>query len=199
MAQYHVPPLERLVEKFESLPGIGHKSAQRLAYHVLDMTAAEAKSFADAITQAHETIHMCSLCCNLTDGDLCPVCRSDTRDRSLICVVEEPKDVFAIERSGDYRGLYHVLHGAISPLSGIGPDQLKIKELLARIDDSVEEVIMATNPTVEGEATAMYLSRLLKPLGVKVTRLAYGIPVGGDLEYADEVTLQRAMEGRQEL
>ena len=172
MAQYHVPPLEELVEKFESLPGIGHKSAQRLGYHVLG---------------------------NLTDDELCPVCRSGSRDKSTICVVEEPKDVFALERAGEYNGLYHVLHGAISPLSGIGPDQLRIKELLARMDPSVGEVIMATNPTVEGEATAMYLSRLLKPLGVKVTRLAYGIPVGGDLEYADEVTLQRAMEGRQEL
>ncbi len=199
MAGYHVPPLEVLVEKFESLPGIGHKSAQRLAYHVLDMSPAEAESFAQAIVDAHEKIHTCKVCCNLTDGDLCPVCRSETRARGTICVVEEPKDVFALERAGEYNGLYHVLHGAISPLSGIGPDQLKIKELLARIDSSVEEVIMATNPTVEGEATAMYLSRLLKPLGVKVTRLAYGIPVGGDLEYADEVTLQRAMEGRQEL
>ena len=199
MAGYHVPPLEVLVEKFESLPGIGHKSAQRLAYHVLDMSPAEAESFAQAIVDAHEKIHTCKVCCNLTDGDLCPVCRSETRAKGTICVVEEPKDVFALERAGEYNGLYHVLHGAISPLSGIGPDQLKIKELLARIDSSVEEVIMATNPTVEGEATAMYLSRLLKPLGVKVTRLAYGIPVGGDLEYADAVTLQRAMEGRQEL
>lgn len=199
MAQYHVPPLEELVEKFESLPGIGHKSAQRLAYHVLGMTQEEAQSFAQAILDAHEKIHTCKVCCNLTDDELCPVCRSGSRDKSTICVVEEPKDVFALERAGEYNGLYHVLHGAISPLSGIGPDQLRIKELLARMDLAVGEVIMATNPTVEGEATAMYLSRLLKPLGVKVTRLAYGIPVGGDLEYADEVTLQRAMEGRQEL
>ena len=187
------------MEKFESLPGIGHKSAQRRAYHVLGMSREEAQSFAQAILDAHENIHTCKVCCNLTDGELCPVCRSDTRDKSAICVVEEPKDVFALERAGEYNGLYHVLHGAISPLSGIGPDQLRIKELLARIGPSVEEVIMATNPTVEGEATAMYLSRLLKPLGVRVPRLAYGIPVGGDLEYADEVTLQRAMEGRQEL
>lgn len=199
MAGYHVAPLEGLVEKFESLPGIGHKSAQRLAYHVLDMTKEQAASFASAILEAHEKIHYCGVCCNLTDSELCPICRSAVRDRSLICVVEEPKDVFALERAGEYHGLYHVLHGAISPLSGIGPDQLKIKELLSRINDEVGEVIMATNPTVEGEATAMYVSRLLKPLGVKVTRLAYGIPVGGDLEYADEVTLQRAMEGRQEL
>ena len=199
MAGYHVPPLESLVEKFESLPGIGHKTAQRLAYFVLDMPKEQAEGFAGAILEAHEKIHYCAVCCNLTDDELCPVCRSPVRDKALICVVEEPKDVFALERAGEYNGLYHVLHGAISPLSGIGPEQLKIKELLPRIDDGVREVIMATNPTVEGEATAMYLSRLLKPLGVKVTRLAYGIPVGGDLEYADEVTLQRAMEGRQEL
>ncbi|HIV47597.1 MAG TPA: recombination mediator RecR [Candidatus Acutalibacter stercorigallinarum] len=199
MGSYYVPPLDRLVEKFESLPGIGHKSAQRLAYTVLDMSREEAQDFAAAIVEAHEKIHTCKVCCNLTDGDLCPVCRSATRDKSTICVVEEPKDVFALERAGDYNGQYHVLHGAISPLSGVGPDQLKIKELLARMDGTVGEVIMATNPTVEGEATAMYVSRLLKPLGVKVTRLAYGIPVGGDLEYADEVTLQRALEGRQEL
>lgn len=199
MAGYHVPPLEGLVEKFESLPGIGHKNAQRLAYHVLDMSKEEAENFAAAIVEAHEKIHFCSVCCNLTDGDLCPVCRSDVRDRSTICVVEEPRDVFALERAGEYRGLYHVLHGAISPLSGIGPDQLHVKELLARMDGTVSEVVMATNPTVEGDATAMYLSQLLKPLGVKVTRLAYGIPVGGDLEYADEVTLQLAMEGRKEL
>ena len=166
---------------------------------MLGMTQQEAQSFAQAILDAHEKIHTCKVCCNLTDGELCPVCRSDARDKSVICVVEEPKDVFALERAGEYNGLYHVLHGAISPLSGIGPDQLRIKELLARIDPTVEEVIMATNPTVEGEATAMYVSRLLKPLGLRVTRLAYGIPVGGDLEYADEVTLQRAMEGRQEL
>ena len=199
MGNYYVPPLDRLVEKFESLPGIGHKSAQRLAYTVLDVSREEARDFAAAIVEAHEKIHTCKVCCNLTDGDLCPVCRSATRDKSTICVVEEPKDVFALERAGDYNGQYHVLHGAISPLSGVGPDQLKIKELLARMDGTVGEVIMATNPTVEGEATAMYVSRLLKPLGVKVTRLAYGIPVGGDLEYADEVTLQRALEGRQEL
>lgn len=187
------------MEKFEALPGIGHKTAQRLAYFVLGMPEEQARGFAQAVVEAHEKIHYCSVCCNLTDGDLCPVCRSSVRDTSLVCVVEEPKDVFALERAGEYSGLYHVLHGAISPLSGIGPEQLKIKELLARMGPQVQEVIMATNPTVEGEATAMYLSRLLKPLGVRVTRLAYGIPVGGDLEYADEVTLQRAMEGRQEL
>lgn len=199
MAGYHVPPLEGLIERFESLPGIGHKNAQRLAYHVLDMSREQAEGFANAILEAREKIHFCTVCCNLTDGDLCPVCRDDSRDRSILCVVEEPKDVFALERAGEYKGLYHVLHGAISPLSGVGPDQLRIKELLARIGGGIQEVVMATNPTVEGDATALYLSQLLKPLGARVTRLAYGIPVGGDLEYADEVTLRRAMEGRQEL
>ncbi|WP_322199113.1 recombination mediator RecR [Acutalibacter intestini] len=199
MAGYHVAPLEALIDKFEALPGIGPKTAQRLAYYVLDMDSGDAKAFAGAIVEAHEKIHYCSVCCNLTDGELCPICGNSARERSTICVVEDPKDVFALERAGDYAGSYHVLHGAISPLSGVGPEELKIKELLARVTPEVREVIMATNPTVEGEATAMYLSRLLKPLGVRVTRLAYGIPVGGDLEYADEVTLQRAMEGRREL
>lgn len=199
MAGYHIPPLEVLIEKFESLPGIGHKNAQRLAYHVLDMTHEDAESFSQAIMDAHDNIHYCAVCCNLTDSELCPICRDDRRDKATLCVVDEPKDVVALERANEFHGQYHVLHGAISPLSGIGPDQLKIKELLARMDGSITEVIMATNPTVEGEATAMYVSRLLKPLGVRVTRLAYGIPVGGDLEYADEVTLQRAMQGRQEL
>lgn len=199
MGAYHVPPLERLVEQFERLPGIGHKSAQRLAYHMLAIPREDAEAFAQAIVDAHEKIHYCKICCNLTDGDLCPVCRSESRDRSVICVVEDPRDVFALERTNEYNGLYHVLHGTISPLSGVGPDQLRIKEFLARLTDgSVKEVIMATNPTVEGEATAMYISRLVKPLGIRVTRLAYGIPVGGDLEYADEITLTRAMEGRQE-
>lgn len=188
------------MDKFESLPGIGHKSAQRIAYYVLNMSKEDAASFAQAISEAHESIHYCSVCCNLTDGDLCPICRSDNRDKSIICVVEDPRDVFALERTNEFNATYHVLHGAISPLGGIGPDQLRIKELLKRVQSGeVQEVIMATNPTVEGEATAMYISRLLKPLGIRVTRLAYGIPVGGDLEYADEVTLSRAIEGRQEL
>lgn len=199
MPNYIVAPLDNLVDKLESLPGIGHKTAQRLAYHILNMSEDEAQAFASAVTDAHQKIHYCQICCNLTDGDLCPVCRSDRRDGSLICVVEEPKDVFALERAGDFSGRYHVLHGTISPLAGVGPDQLKIKELLARIDSGVQEVIMATNPTVEGDATALYIARLLKPLGVRVTRLAYGIPVGGDLEYADNVTLQRALEGRRDL
>ncbi len=187
------------MEKFESLPGIGHKSAQRIAYHILDLSKTDAEGFAQAIVEAHDRIKYCTVCCNLTDKELCPICASERRDRTIICVVSESKDVFALERTNDFNGMYHVLHGLISPLGGVGPDQLKIKELLARIDGGVAEVIMATNPTVEGEATAMYLSRLLKPLGVKVTRLAYGIPVGGGLEYADEVTLSRAIEGRQEL
>ena len=200
MAGYHVAPLAKLIEQFEQLPGIGSKTAQRLAYYVLHLPKEKADAFAQAIVSAHEKIRYCDVCCNLTDSELCPVCRNESRDRSVICVVEDPRDVFAFERTNEYKGMYHVLHGVISPLSGIGPDQLCIKELLARMQDgTVKEVIMATNPTVEGEATAMYISRLLKPLGVKVTRLAYGIPVGGDLEYADEVTLSRAIEGRSEM
>lgn len=200
MPSYNVAPLSRLIEQFERLPGIGHKSAQRLAYHVLGMKEDEAKAFANAILEAHEKIHYCKICCNLTDQELCPVCREEGRDHSIICVVEDPRDVIALERTHEFRAMYHVLHGAISPLSGVGPEQLCIKELLVRVKDpKVKEVIMATNPTVEGEATAMYISRLLKPMGIKVTRLAYGIPVGGDLEYADEVTLSRALEGRSEL
>ena len=199
MGSYNIPSMEVLIEKFESLPGIGHKSAQRLAYHILDLSKEEVTSFAEAMVDAHNKIKYCKSCCNLTDSDLCPICKSEKRDRSIICVVEDSKDVFALERTNNFNSLYHVLHGVISPLAGVGPDQLKVKELLTRLNDSVEEVIMATNPTVEGEATALYISKLIKPLGIKVTRLAYGIPVGGDLEYADEVTLQRAIEGRQEL
>ncbi len=200
MSSYNVAPLSRLIEQFERLPGIGHKTAQRLAYYVLNLSKEEAEAFSNAILEAHEKIHYCKVCCNLTDQELCPICRNEGRDRSIICVVEDPRDVFALERTNEFKALYHVLHGAISPLGGVGPDQLCIKELLARVNNpEVKEVIMATNPTVEGEATAMYISRLLKPLGVKVTRLAYGIPVGGDLEYADEVTLSRAMEGRSEI
>lgn len=200
MAQYHIPPLEKLVDWFESFQGIGHKSAQRVAYHVLNMSKEDAQGFANAILEAHEKIHYCKTCCNLTDAELCPVCKNEGRDKSIICVVEDPQAVFALERTNEFNATYHVLHGVISPLGGVGPDQLRIKELLARMNDGVvKEVIMATNPTVEGEATAMYISRLLKPLGITVTRLAYGIPVGGDLEYADEVTLTRAIEGRREL
>ncbi|MDO4748384.1 MAG: recombination mediator RecR [Eubacteriales bacterium] len=200
MANYNVVPLQKLIEQFERLPGIGSKTAQRLAYFVLNMPKEQANEFSKAIIDAHEKIRYCEVCCNFSEGDLCPVCKSPTRDKSVICVVETPRDAFALENTHEFDGVYHVLHGAISPLNGIGPDQLYIKQLLNRLsDDTVKEVIMATNPTVEGEATAMYISRLLKPLGIKVTRLAYGIPVGGDLEYADEVTLARALEGRNEL
>ncbi|MBQ5347538.1 MAG: recombination protein RecR [Ruminococcus sp.] len=199
MASYNVAPLEKLVEQFERMPGIGYKTAQRLAYYVLNMTKSDARAFSEAIIEAHEKIHYCKICCNLTDGELCPVCGSVKRDKSVICVVETPRDAMAMEATDEYKGTYHVLHGAISPLNDIGPDDLKIKELIARLSGEVNEVIMATNPTVEGDATAMYISRLLKPMGIKVTRLAYGIPVGGDLEYADQVTLARALEGRNEL
>ena len=197
MATYNVAPLQKLIEQFERLPGIGSKTAQRLAYHVLNMSDQSADEFANAITQAHKKIRRCEICCNFSDRERCPICRNETRDKSVICVVETPRDAVAIEGTGEYKGTYHVLHGVISPLNGIGPDQLTVKQLLSRVNNGeVSEVIMATNPTVEGEATAMYISRLLKPLGVKTTRLAYGIPVGGDLEYADDVTLARALEGR---
>ena len=200
MANYSVAPLQKLVEQFERLPGIGSKTAQRLAYYVLNMPRQQAQEFSDAITDAHEKIRRCEVCCNFSDREQCPVCRSEVRDKSTICVVETPRDAAAVEGTGEYKGVYHVLHGVISPLNGIGPDQLTVKQLLARLNSGeVSEVIMATNPTVEGEATAMYLSRLLKPLGVRVTRLAYGIPVGGDIEYADDVTLARALEGRSDL
>ena len=177
---YNLASLEELVNQFRRMPGIGEKSAQRMAFHVLNMNPDDAKKFADAILSAHEKIHKCSICCNLTEDEFCSVCRNEARDKSVICVVEDPRDVAAIERTREYDGTYHVLHGAISPIGGIGPNELTIKELLSRLD-GVKEVIMATNPTVEGEATAMYISRLLKPLGVKVTRLAYGVPVGADL------------------
>lgn len=200
MMEYNVLPLAKLIEQFERLPGIGKKTAQRVAYFVLQLSADDAKEFAEAIVNAHDKIKYCKICKNLTDQDLCYICRNNSRDKSIICVVEDPRDVVALEKTGEFFASYHVLHGAISPLNGIGPDQLYIKELLNRIrSEEINEVIMATNPTVEGEATAMYISKLLKPLGVKVTRLAYGIPVGGDLEYADEVTLSRALLGRSEI
>lgn len=200
MSEYSVAPLARLIEQFERLPGIGKKTAQRLAYYVLDLPKSEAEKFSAAILDAHEKIHYCKLCCNLTDQELCSICRNDSRDNTIICVVEDPRDVAAFERTQEFSAMYHVLHGVISPLNGVGPEQIRIKELLSRVNNGkVKEVIMATNPTVEGEATAMYISKLLKPLGIKVTRLAYGIPVGGDLEYADEVTLSRAIEGRNEI
>lgn len=197
---YRVIPLTKLIEQFERLPGIGKKSAQRLAFHVLAMPRDKAQQFADAILEAHDKIKRCAVCQSLTESELCPICSGQERDHSTICVVESSQDVLAFERTREYHGLYHVLHGLISPMDGVGPDQLTIKELLARLTgDTVNEVIMATNPTVEGEATAMYMAKLLKPMGVKVTRLAYGIPVGGNLEYADEVTLYRALEGRSEI
>ncbi len=200
MARYNVAPLENLVDQFERMPGIGHKTAQRLAYYVLNLSKTEAEALAKAVTDAHEKIHYCSRCCNLTDMELCPVCQSPARDHGVICVVETPRDATAVENTHEFKGVYHVLHGAISPLNDIGPDNLTIKQLLARLSNSeVSEVIMATNPTVEGDATALYISKLLKPMGVKVTRLAYGIPVGGDLEYADEYTLAKALEGRNEI
>lgn len=191
-------PLILLSEQFAKLPGIGMKTAQRLAYHVMSMPESDVQEFADAMVNARKSIHPCSVCQNFTDGSICSICSDSMRDRTTICVVETPKDVSAFERSGEYNGLYHVLHGLISPINGIGPEQLKIKELLSRINGT-DEVIMATNPTVEGEATAMYIAKLLKPLGVKVTRLAFGLPVGGTLEYADDITLFKALENRNEL
>jgi len=193
-------PVIKLIEEFEKLPGIGHKSAQRLAFHVLNMPGENAVNFVNAITEAKQKIKYCSICCNFTESDPCGVCSSGNRDESKICVVEWPKDVFAIERTREYKGLYHVLHGAISPMSGIGPDDIKLKELVARLgSDDVTEIIVATNPTVEGEATASYIARLLASFSISITRIAHGLPIGSDLEYADEVTLARAMEGRREI
>ena len=200
MAKNSIVPLTELIAQFERLPGIGRKTAQRLAYSFLEQPPERAEKFAEALVNARRKIHFCKVCQALTDMDTCAICADTERDHSVICVVAEPKDVMAFERTREYNGTYHVLHGVISPLDGIGPEQLRIKELMARLSDSgVTEIIMATNPTVEGEATASYLSRLIKPLGIKVTRLAYGIPVGGDLEYADEYTLARALEGRNEI
>ncbi|MBQ2752401.1 MAG: recombination protein RecR [Oscillospiraceae bacterium] len=193
---YQVASLAKLTEQFARIPGIGRKSAQRYAYYVLSQPQQYAKDFADALLDASKSIKRCSVCQNLTDGELCPICSAEGRDRSVICVVADPRDVVAFERMREYKGLYHVLHGLISPTDGIGPEELTVKQLLARLGSEVTEVVMATDPTVEGEATAMYLSRLIKPMGIKVTRLAYGIPVGGNLEYADDVTLCRALEGR---
>ena len=192
--------LENLIDKFASLPGVGRKSAQRLAFHLLGLPDAEAISFADAILDAKKNVHTCRVCQNLTEGELCAICASDRRDRGTICVVSEPRDVLSIERGHEYNGTYHVLHGVLSPMRHIGPDDIRIKELLQRVAaDDVEEVIMATNPDTEGEATAMYVSRLLKPFNIRVTRLAYGIPVGSNLEFADDATLNRAIEGRTEM
>lgn len=188
---------KKLAEHFAALPGIGRKTAQRLAFHVLDMPEAEAKDFADCILKAKQTIHPCRICQNFTDKDVCDICADPGRSAQVICVVEDPKDVLAFERLQEFKGLYHVLHGLISPLDGVGPEDIRIKELLLRLQETeVSEVILATNPTIEGEATAMYLSKLLKPAGLQVTRLAFGLPVGGELEYADSVTLGRALENR---
>ena len=196
MAEY-IESLQKLAEQFAKLEGIGRKSAMKMAFSVLSMTDEEAGEFATAILDAKEKIHLCPICQNLTDKDICPICADPNRDRTTVCVVSDPKVVISMEKVREYKGAYHVLHGVISPMNGITPDKLKIKELLSRIGEGeIDEVIVATNPTVEGEATAMYLSRLLKPLGVKVTRLAYGVPMGSDLEYADEITLFRAIEGR---
>lgn len=192
-------PLTRLIDHFRRLPGIGRKTAQRLAFYILSLTEEEAQAFADAIINAKKKIHPCPVCQNLTDNDICSICSSERRDGSIVCVVEQAQDVLALERMHEYKGLYHVLHGVISPMDRIGPDDIRIKELLSRIEKgNIQEIILATNPTLEGDATAMYISRLIKPLGVSVTRLAYGIPVGGVLEYADEITLLRAFEGRRE-
>ncbi len=196
----YIAPLAKLIEHFRALPGIGSKTAVRLAYHVLDMDAARAKALAEAILEAKEKIGYCNTCFNLSDRNPCGICDSDARDHSVICVVEQPQDVAAVERMREFKGVYHVLHGALSPLEGVGPEDIRIKELLNRLYDSeVKEVILATNPNVEGEATAMYIAKLLKPVGIKVTRIAHGLPVGGDLEYADEVTLSKAMENRREI
>ena len=198
--QYFPAALQELTDQFARLPGIGGKTAQRLAFHVLSLPQQEAQAFADAILSAKREVHTCPCCQNLTDRELCPICDDDNRDRTVVCVVAEPKDVIAMERSREFKGLYHVLHGVISPLNHVTQEDIKIRELLHRVAaGEIREVIMATNPDTEGEATAMYISRLLRPMEVKVTRLAYGVPVGSQLEYADEVTLSRALEGRQEI
>ena len=194
---YSSVQLKKLVEQFERMPGIGRKTAQRIAFYIIGLSAAESGAIADAINDACTKIHRCARCCNLTEDEYCPICSNDSRDKTTVCVVEDPQDLLAIERTRDYKGIYHVLHGAISPLDGIGPEQLTVKELLGRINsEEIKEIIIATNSDNEGEATAMYISRLLKPLGVRVTRLAYGLPVGMDLQYADYVTLSKAIEGR---
>lgn len=193
-------PIDRLINEFSKLPGIGRKTAQRLAFHVINMNPDDVSSLSKALMDVKKEIKYCKVCCNISDSDICPICANNHRDSSTICVVEDPRDVAAMERTKDYSGKYHVLNGVISPMDGIGPDMLNIKELITRLGDgSVKEIIMATNPTIEGEATAMYISRLVKPMGIKVTRIAHGLPVGGDLEYADDVTISKALEGRREI
>ena len=194
------PSIEKLIESFEKLPSIGHKTATRLAFHMLDLGEQEVQEFIFSIQNARKNLKYCSKCFNISDTDPCPICANPKRDENIICVVEDVKDIIAMERTHEYKGVYHVLHGSISPMNGIGPEDIKIKELLNRISESkVKEVILATNPRVEGEATAIYLSKLIKPFGIKVTRIAHGIPVGGDLEYTDEITLMKALEGRREI
>ncbi len=198
--EYYALPIAKLIEQLSKLPGIGKKTAQRLAFYILEMDPLEVEKLALSIKEAKEKIHYCKICCNLTESDICHICSDDKRDKSIICVVEGAKDIVAMEKTKEYKGLYHVLHGVISPMDNIGPNEIKVKELLNRLQNGqVKEVILATNPTVEGEATALYISKLLKPLGVKTTRIAHGIPVGGDLEYFDEVTLSKAMENRREI
>lgn len=192
-------PVTKLIEELSKLPGIGRKSAQRLAFHILDMKGSDVAELAKAIVNAKKNTKHCKTCGNLTEGELCSICSSIKRDFSTICVVEDVRDIAAMERTKEYKGVYHVLHGTISPLDGIGPDEINIKNLITRLNTDIKEVIIATNPTIEGEATAVYISRLIKPMGIKVTRIAHGIPVGGDIEYADEVTLMKAMEGRREM
>lgn len=197
---FYAAPIAKLIDELSKLPGVGNKTAQRLAFHILNMPWAEVEQLSNSITSAKRNIKYCQVCCNITDSDTCNICSNPKRDSSLICVVEDPKDVVAMEKTREYKGLYHVLNGAISPMEGIGPEEIKIKELLRRVaDNDIKEIILATNPNIEGEATAMYISRLLKPAGMKVTRIAHGVPVGGDLEYADEVTLMKALEGRREI
>lgn len=197
---YYSPSIEKLIENFEKLPSIGHKTAVRLAFHMLDLNSEETQDFINSIINAKNNLKYCNICYNISDTDPCPICNSPKRDASVICVVEDVRDVMAMERTHEFKGVYHVLHGTISPMNGIGPEDIKIKELLNRISvGKIKEIIIATNPRVEGEATAIYLSKVIKPLGIKVTRIAHGIPVGGDLEYTDEVTLSKALEGRREL
>ncbi len=195
---YYIEPLSLLVEQLAKLPGIGGKTAQRLAYHILTLPKEQARALADAIASASEKVRFCRICGNMTDQEVCSICTDPTRDSQMICVVRDARDIMSMERARIYRGLYHVLGGTLSPMDGIGPDQLRIKELLSRLD-GVKEVVLATNPDVEGEATAVYLFRLLQPMGIRVSRIAHGVPVGGDLEYTDDVTLQKAMEGRREM
>lgn len=197
---YYAPSIEKLIEAFEKLPSIGNKTAARLAFHMLDATEEETNEFVKAILEAKSNLKYCSQCYNISDTDPCPICGNQNRDHTIICVVEDVRDVVAMERTHEFKGVYHVLHGSISPMNGVGPDDIKIKELLSRLmNGGVKEIILATNPRVEGEATAMYISKLVKPLGIKATRIAHGIPVGGDLEYTDEVTLSKALEGRREI